>query len=875
MEKESVFLNRESVQNIRDNMKKYPWAKDIGREILNWVKPYGDKTYDELWDSIFGSTLERAWHVWSNGYCPSCKADVPMYSWIMDPFKYPWKVMCPHCKELFPKNDFLKYYKSGLDEGGIFRYRLADDSLLYNTDHPLKDDPLHLYGVDDGRGYSDGINRWRFMGAYLIYGQWKKYIVSGIKNLSDAYVITGDREYARKAFVLLYRLGDVFESFDYKTQGIMYEEENTSYGFISYWCDSCFEVRELALAYDSIIGVMDDEKLNAYIDGKGKRSIVENIEVGLFGTILDNTLKIHCNYPQMDITVAIIKTVLSGLPLSRDVVNIVDKLIEGATKTDGVTGEKGLSAYSALATKALGSFLARYSRIDNFLEDIFLRHPNLKNTFRFHMDTWFLMKYYPLIGDCGSFGRPEEHYVGLTMIPEEKDLEPSMASFLVDLYRITGDGAYIQTLNHSFSENIPWDLRGGDMEGEQALFEGVIKEAGPRIALESKNFTQWKLAILSSGAEENERYLWIDYDSGGMHGHLDGMNIGFVARGLDLMPDFGYPPVQYGGWRTKEVKWYTGPYSHNTVVVDGKKDLWEGECKIWAVGDGVKVVSITNSNVITHNQYQRTLVLADISREDSYVLDVFRSGKNEIFGLQTGNEHLKFQHFTFGKAQTTGLALKEASLGDDVIMENIRVDLDPPLGWQLDFSAHDHYGVLPQKVPVNVTYTDLSRGVRAYVADSWIDAGFLNKNEPALIPTVVVGKNTTTEDPVATFISVIEPHGKTSNIESIKRLGLKYVNGDDALDCDGAIEITLKDKRQDLIITVDTEDPLYRKTGIGKGLAVIQKEWDIEFSGELCVIRRGGDGKFKSMFLCNCDFVRVGDVTHSFDKKEEWLELNF
>ena len=26
------------------------------------------------------------------------------------------------------------------------------------------------------------------------------------------------------------------------------------------------------------------------------------------------------------------------------------------------------------------------------------------------------------------------------------------------------------------------------------------------------------------------------------------MNLGLFARGLDLMPDLGYPPVQFGGW---------------------------------------------------------------------------------------------------------------------------------------------------------------------------------------------------------------------------------------------------------------------------------------------------------------------------------------
>ena len=61
-------------------------------------------------------------------------------------------VQCPHCHELFPKNDFEKFYRSGLDAHGVFDTTRADRSLLYNTEHPDPKDPLHAFGVDDGEG---------------------------------------------------------------------------------------------------------------------------------------------------------------------------------------------------------------------------------------------------------------------------------------------------------------------------------------------------------------------------------------------------------------------------------------------------------------------------------------------------------------------------------------------------------------------------------------------------------------------------------------------------------------------------------------------------------------------------------------------------
>ena len=57
-------------------------------------------------------------------------------------------MQCPHCSELFPKNDFAAYYKSGLDENNDFRHILADRSLLVNPDGSN-------FGVDDGNGWYD------------------------------------------------------------------------------------------------------------------------------------------------------------------------------------------------------------------------------------------------------------------------------------------------------------------------------------------------------------------------------------------------------------------------------------------------------------------------------------------------------------------------------------------------------------------------------------------------------------------------------------------------------------------------------------------------------------------------------------------------
>ena len=58
------------------------------------------------------------------------------------------------------------------------------------------------HGSFEGYLEDGGKKRWRFIGAYLIYGQWKQAIVDGLSKLAQAYVVTGDKDYAHRAGVL-------------------------------------------------------------------------------------------------------------------------------------------------------------------------------------------------------------------------------------------------------------------------------------------------------------------------------------------------------------------------------------------------------------------------------------------------------------------------------------------------------------------------------------------------------------------------------------------------------------------------------------------------------------------------------------------------
>ena len=628
---QGVFFTAEMMAKAKANVAAYPWAADIQKQVIAAAQPWLKFSDDELWDLMFGATIGRSWMVWSNGYCPACKQGVPMYNWEIDALERPWKVRCPHCKELFPKNDFHKYYRSGLDERGVFDPKRADRWLLINTEHAKPDDPLRMFGVDDGEGYVEGDKRWRFIGAYLIYGQWKQAVVAGIRNLAAAYVVTGDPVYAHKAGVLLDRVADLYPTFDFGTQGEVYEVKAAA-GYVSTWHDACMETRDLIVAYDQVFdGLKNDGDLVAFLSRKAKEhkldnpkasfaDVQRNIEDRILRDAIQSRPKIESNYPQTDVTILMIQTVL-GWPGNREqVLAAMDPILDRATAVDGVTGEKGLAGYAAYAVSGTATLLEQYARMDpTFMAQVFQRHPRLHDMFRFHVDTWCLGKYYPSCGDSGAFAATYASYAGVYFL-SNPGLAPSMYSLFGRLFQLTDDAAFAQVMygaNGAKVDGLPYDLFADDPPAfQKATWDTVARQgATPRVG--SVNKQEWHLAILRSGQGADARALWVDYDASGGHGHADGMNLGLFARGLDLLPDFGYPPVQYGGWGSPRARWYTMTAAHNTVTVDGKNQAAAGgRTTLWADGQQLHAIRASCPDLIGGKQFERTAAMVDLSERD-------------------------------------------------------------------------------------------------------------------------------------------------------------------------------------------------------------------------------------------------------------------
>lgn len=858
MKNESIFYKKEYIENIQHNIKKYLWAQETAAGIVKKAEFWFEKTNDEIWELMFGNTIKRASFVWSDGYCPACKASVVMHDWVIDAFRHPWKVQCPKCNSLFPRNDFYSYYRSGIDETGVFRYESAD-KLLLRVDNDVKpydnasisegfinyeDEDSPMYSpeqkegdakkcfcdlVDDGDGamYSMGSGkRWRFIGAYLVFGQWRQLVVGGISSLANAYLVTGDPRYATKAGILIDRVADLFPSFDYRRQGVLYENFSDM-GFITTWHDQNVEIKTVILAYDAIFdAIKDDSELVSFLSGKAEKhglknkkktfvDIQNNIEERLLKEICRNPRKVHLNFPGTEVLLVLIKMILDKENYNYEINQNIRYIVDKATACDGTTGEKGMAAYSAFTVDLVLQLLEMLCLANQEqFKNIITTTPNIEKAFCFYTDLFFQNKYYPLIGDTNYFGSEIAFLGNMDFITRPSTSVAyiggtvgfNLFTLMWRLYKATNNELYLKIARRkSVDTKIVCDI---GMSGYDDFMKALsILPDGNNIAFCNKsiNYQKWHLAALRSGVKDTERAIWIHYHGthNMNHGHQDAMNIGLYSKGLDLMPDFGYPPVQYGGWVTKHMRWYSRTLAHNTVTVDraasdddAEKPL--GKTLLWRDEEAVKVIRVSADGYKGAKRFDRTICMVDIDKQDSFIIDIFR--------VQGGKEHIKATHSTFGDIAVEGLSGNDSlEFSDDLFIKDVSGSSCAAPGWSADWSVEDKYKLLPAKRNIHLKYIDLTENTAAFTAKEWINAGPTSEKMEEWINVLLTCRRSQSDSLDSTFVSVLVPYEDKCKVCSAKIIPLYNFDGTPRPEWDRAIEIILVDGDTFIVASIDDD----------------------------------------------------------------------
>ena len=702
----STIYTPERVANARRNIERYDWAKKLRDDAIKKADKFAYQSDDFLWALITPQSIPRGIEVNMKMGCPKCGKAIAKfgnYPWKVDVFARPWKIECPSCGEVFPKNDFAKFYESGKDANGVFHYEKADRALLFNADHPDPKDPLHTYAVDDTMGWNDGQdNVYRMVGYYGHYGTWATAI-DALNCLRDAYLYTGDAKYARKAALMLYRIAEFYPSMDYSfwaKLGFFNSDGGTGLGKIAgcIWESGTADV--FCLAYDAVYPALDDPDFLASLSARAGKSvtasdlralIAKNILHEVHNGILNGTIEGNEGMYQNTMTTAAV--VLDEPPLDPplagvDQGGVTDNWLDWvfadgdtrhetrtggnmvrifAEKVDGDgMGDEASPAYNSIwrvLFRRISETLQTYGR---YKKHSFVDLPAYKKMFEAPPRLVCIDRFVPHIGDTGSTGSP-----GLAGV----SLDDTLYAYRTFKDPIFAQMAYF--LNGGKADGLRGGIFDAEPEGVSKQIAAEVEKHGPYVP-KTDNMANYGCAILRSGEGANARALSLYYGRNIGHGHRDTLNIELFGFGLDLMPDLGYP--EFATRWPSRFEWTLHTISHNTVTVDRLRQETNllGKANFVVEGKGVSAAEVSSSAAYPQaSLYQRTVAMVDVSSEigrdpqkfgrdlksrpnsdsgeDFYVVDIFR--------VKGGKQHMYSLHGPEGEVETDGLKLIDQPKG--------------------------------------------------------------------------------------------------------------------------------------------------------------------------------------------------------------------
>lgn len=819
------FYTSGKINNLRNNCERYEWARENKGKAVERAAFWVNIPDETLWAMVPGQDLPRCIDVTFDRLtdgpkslgCLKCGDDIKKfgnYPYEPDFVNRPWKLTCPSCGEVFPKNDFGKYYLSAIDEHGLFDPAKGDRTLLFNEEHPDPDDPLHLYGVDDGFGYIDENGRGhRFIGYY----SWKywTYLNDGLGALADAFLYTGEKRYAHKAAILLDRMADVYPDMDWKPyadMGWYHSDGGTHLGKIegSIWETSV--VQKFAESYDKIIsGTQDAPELYAFLHGqsekyrlpspKGSRkNFLENVDERILQTAFDAVLsrQIRGNQGMHQLTVAMSAIAMNQEPRTSQWLDWLFEADGGAIPglmvtqldRDG-TSDEGAPSYSLMWGRLitrLASWLADYPAYTS--NSIFLDYPQFRASFLAAYKMAVLGEAIPNIGDSGATGLVSNALVDPELIAKGyyyiRDPELAIAA-----YRANGNSA----------GGLGWDIF-SPAPGELAEeIRRIGEKAGPR-PIGGQLMSGFGVASLES---PTGTALVSNYGRSIKHAHPDLLNFDLFAFGRWLTPDHGYP--EFATRWPSNAEWTGSTISHNTVYVNQRPQTegWGGKSRVYKQLKGFGLLELDGNQAYPEiDTYSRTLFLIDgdhdpLGDSSAYVIDIFR-----VIG---GNDHVYSFHGPPGKLTAPGLNLKEQEegtyAGEDVPkgawaegfpigyshLYQVRRDSFPPSSFYLDWKVDPGYRNL-SKDNIHLRFHSLNQ-----TDDLALALGDPPQNKPGNPESLEYALlHRSGENLQSTFVSLLEPYKNHPFIQSIQRL-------DGQKDDKVALKITKTDGTTDFLLT--------------------------------------------------------------------------
>ena len=878
----SRFVTARMRANVLANAKKTDWVRRRQQEAIRSADRAAAMSDEDLWNMVPSQDVPRAIYstkgVLYDGvrpHCPNCGEEAPMKfrtrTWWDRVENSPWKLRCRNCREIHPKNDFEAFCRSGFDEHRMFRRDQADQSLLFNSEHPDPDDPLHKLYVDDGLGMTDEKGQVHHMVAYYAHHYLWMRINRYLKALVEAYAVTSERLYAHKAAVLLDRIADVYPEMDYKPYfriGMQHSHGGTGEGRIQGCISECGGGTDLARGYDTIFdGVQGDVGLVDFCSSMATRyrlgdknsvaEICRHIERNLLLEILASTKdgRIRANTGSTQTCLATAAIALDDPTLTpqwldwlfdpnfpseqssvKDPINWV--LVEGLDR-DGMGGENGYYGLGwARGMQLVAEILAAYPEYTkhNLVRD----YPKLKQSFFIASRLNILDAMMPNAGDSGEVGSWARF---------------GSASVYMLGYRLYRDPRFADLAWREHELHGASLRRGDDIyrQNPDALIEAVQRTARlEESALQSDHMGRYGQARLQTASRANGRAVFIHYGQGKGHSHHDCLNIGILAKNVAMIPDFGYP--EYTGNWPKRGAWTANTISHNTLQIGDRRsgNSPGGKIRLFTSKAPLRVIQVDAPNAYEGVEtYLRTVALVDVGDDDSYVLDVFRA--------RGGRNHRLSWHGSAKTAQANGLTLVKQATGTFAGPGVPFAKLDGPdrasymqSGFTYLYDVERSAGGVTAPYSIDWEIVD-TRGrveqgkkprLRLHALTPCDEVSLATGDSPnrTLRPRYVI-QSRLGENMQSQFVNVLEPYERTPIIRQVRCLQVEH--GADVCGV-AAVAVELADGRTDILVSCEQR-------------TAVKVEGGVDFDGMFGMVRIDR-GRPVLMRLVGGTLLAYGDV---------------
>lgn len=262
---------------------------------------------------------------------------------------------------------------------------------------------------------------------------------------------------------------------------------------------------------------------------------------------------------------------------------------------------------------------------------------------------------------------------------------------------------------------------------------GLETKPSPPLAFRDWISPALQIGHLRTGLDGRESLLLLSASHWGGHHHRDSLNLYYWKLGAEVLSDLGYL------WDHPQKNQTARTLAHNTVLIDGKEQATQergGEVAFFKTSEHVKVMEASSRAYPVAQHYRRTSAIIDHGGGRNYVVDFFR--------VQGGGT----QDFVFhGSAPLAEVAdMKLAPAPAETLSDFAHVRrVERPALWRASWKASANLTAVAWNIG--------QPGERAFVADGWGQRDWKNSDRGATLPYIV---RRTEGEGLKTFITVFE-----------------------------------------------------------------------------------------------------------------------